>query len=207
MQKTVKRNRRGELTPEQREDSKRLKALFEARSTLSQDAFAQAFDLKSQSLVGQYLNGAIPLNLTAALRFARGLAVDISAFSPSLGAEIEHLTKGDTHVLAAVLDVMDLGDRIEALEFLEFKLQKVRGTEALRKHFAGLIQTIKETEAKKSNEQAARNSQSKDPTQTWPLKETPWQSAQRERREMEGKPQADAGTAKRASSRRNAKHT
>lgn len=69
-----------------------LKAIFEDVARLrriSQERFGLDFEIGSQGMVWQYLNGHRPLNLSVALRFARGLAVPLSAFSPRLAAELE----------------------------------------------------------------------------------------------------------------------
>lgn len=72
------------------EDAARLRALYKSYRTnggLDQEKFAVAFGLKSQGNMGHYLHGRRPLNLRAAISFARGLGCDIEAFSPTLGAE------------------------------------------------------------------------------------------------------------------------
>lgn len=77
------------LTPEQKADAQRLKALFDKRvPKMSQLTFANAFDLGSQGNVGHYLNGRSPLNLTAAIKFANGLNVSIADFSPIIAKKV-----------------------------------------------------------------------------------------------------------------------
>jgi hypothetical protein len=79
------------LEPWQVEDAARLKALFESRTKLSQDAFGAKYGIGSQGLVSQYLIGHIPLNVLTAARFAIGLGCGLEEISPtlaSLGREI-----------------------------------------------------------------------------------------------------------------------
>lgn len=70
-------------------EAQELRALFERRSTMTQKAFGQAFDLGTGSMVWQYLEGRRPLNLMAACRFANGLGADLAEFSPRLAKELE----------------------------------------------------------------------------------------------------------------------
>lgn len=68
-----------------------LKKAFEERrraSGLSQEKFGLDYEVGSQGMVWQYLNGHRPLNLSVALKFARGLGVSIESFSPRLAAEL-----------------------------------------------------------------------------------------------------------------------
>jgi SOS-response transcriptional repressor LexA len=69
-----------------------LKSIYEAKTKLaglSQAAFGEAFGVGTQGNVWQYLNGRTPLNLSAALRFARGLEVSVRAFSDRLADELD----------------------------------------------------------------------------------------------------------------------
>lgn len=79
------------LTPEQLEDAKRLKALYESKKKslgITQQNIADALDI-TQGAVGHYLNGRNALNLSAALTFSRLLQVPVSDFSPSLAKEVD----------------------------------------------------------------------------------------------------------------------
>lgn len=76
-----------------RAEASALRALFDAyvatqleqhRRRVSQMQFGADNDIGTQGMVWQYLNGERPLNIEAAERFARGLGVSISAFSPRL---------------------------------------------------------------------------------------------------------------------------
>ena len=73
------------------EDAVRLKVIFE-QSGYSQLQFGVEFDIGNQSMVGQYLNGIRPLNLTVAGKFAKGLNCQIEKFSPQLAKQIKELT-------------------------------------------------------------------------------------------------------------------
>lgn len=68
-------------------EAQSLKRLFDERAKLSQSAFGHEFDIGTQGMVSQYLLGRRPLNLAAAMKFARGLGVSIGDFSPRLARE------------------------------------------------------------------------------------------------------------------------
>lgn len=74
----------------QRDDARRLRGLWEARSSpkLSQAEFGAQFNIGSQGMVWQYLNGRRALNPKAAAGFAVGLKCQVSDFSPRLAREI-----------------------------------------------------------------------------------------------------------------------
>jgi SOS-response transcriptional repressor LexA len=66
-----------------------LKKAFEERTpALSQERFGLDFDIGSQGMVWQYLNGHRPLNLSVALKFSRGLGIPVSHFSRRLADEL-----------------------------------------------------------------------------------------------------------------------
>lgn len=71
------------------EDAARLKSIFDARfPKISQLKFGEEFDIGTQGMVWQYLTGTTPLNIDAAVNFARGLRVPIDAFSETLARKI-----------------------------------------------------------------------------------------------------------------------
>jgi len=76
------------MTSEARE-AQLLRDLFAQRAMMSQRAFGEKYRLGSGSMVWQYLNGRRTLSLKAGCRFARGLGVDISEFSPRLADEFQ----------------------------------------------------------------------------------------------------------------------
>ncbi len=74
--------KRKPLEPWQIEDAARLKAIFIEKAGMSQEEFGKVFEIGSQGMVWQYLNGKSPLNIIAASKFADGLGVQIRDFSP-----------------------------------------------------------------------------------------------------------------------------
>lgn len=109
------------LTQEQAEDSRRLKALWEEKKPMTQEAFAEAYGLGTQGNVTQYLNGHIPLNLEAAIRFAGGLSVPVETISPRLAKVLAMAKSSERHlpsqVEILVERVMALAD-VQRQEFL-----------------------------------------------------------------------------------------
>jgi len=99
------------------QDAERLKAIFEKRKKeakakgikFNQATFGEKYDW-SQGAVGQYLNAMIPLNLSAALKFAEGLNVKLEEFSPSLAKQVEG------EMPSSEKDVNTILDQIRALD-------------------------------------------------------------------------------------------
>lgn len=91
MEKHGIRKKDAVLTDENREESARLKKLYEeAKHGLSQADFGAAYGIGNQGAVWQCLNGkGMPISLKAARGFAKGLKCDIADFSPRLAAEAE----------------------------------------------------------------------------------------------------------------------
>lgn len=89
------------LTPEQLEDSARLKARFKAWQAerraaggdWQQDWASEQLGF-GQSATSQYLNGKIPLNPDAASKFAALVGCQVSDFSESVAAEIMRISAG-----------------------------------------------------------------------------------------------------------------
>lgn len=76
-------------------EAAKLKAIYQARKktspSLTQAAIAEQAGWTGQSVVSQYLNGRIPLNLTALIRFANILEFEPAEVSPRLAKELgEH---------------------------------------------------------------------------------------------------------------------
>jgi hypothetical protein len=100
----------------QKEDAKRLYALFERRKIefgITQKSFGEQHDWTAGN-VSHYLNGIQPLNIDAAAKFAYGLGCFISDFSPSIAEKIkryglterglgagERLTAAESRLLAS----------------------------------------------------------------------------------------------------------
>lgn len=68
-----------------------LRRLYEERVPrgMSQADFGAEFNLGSQGMVWQYLNGYTPLNYDAAGKFAKGLRCNIQDFSPEMVNSLE----------------------------------------------------------------------------------------------------------------------
>lgn len=103
------------LSPEQLADAARLKAIYTAKKRelgLTQESLASACGWESQGTVSQYFNGKIPLNVEAAVKFAKELYCSVADFSPRLAAELAQLR--DPHHTSsenanAVLPLVDAG--------------------------------------------------------------------------------------------------
>lgn len=83
------------LTPDQLEDARRLKAIYESKKSslkLSQEAVADALGV-GQSAIASLLNGVNALNASNAAALAKVLKVNVREFSPSLANEIEEMYK------------------------------------------------------------------------------------------------------------------
>ena len=92
-------HRRAKVTPETREESARLKKLWDERSHPGQAEFGELYEIGNQSAVGQFLRGQTPLSLKAARGFAQGLGCKIEDFSPRLAAKaatIAHMVPGES---------------------------------------------------------------------------------------------------------------
>lgn len=76
-------------------EAARLKAIFQERKktdkTLTQDRIADECGWSGQSVVSQYFNGRIPLNVAALIKFASLLNFRPSEVSPRLAKENPHL--------------------------------------------------------------------------------------------------------------------
>lgn len=96
------------LTNEQMQDAARLKKIFEDRKaidkSMTQESLAAACGWKTQSAVQQYVNGMVPLNLDALIKFSLALEVPVTDISPSLGSRIMSIRLG----LNAVPDGLSL---------------------------------------------------------------------------------------------------
>ncbi|MFS1583929.1 MAG: helix-turn-helix domain-containing protein [Candidatus Arsenophonus phytopathogenicus] len=83
------------LTPEQLEDCKRLKALFDSKKKelkLTQQFLADELDI-SQGAVGHYVNGRNSLNVKVVCVFSKLLRVDPKDISPSIAEEIKEISE------------------------------------------------------------------------------------------------------------------
>jgi hypothetical protein len=90
--------RRSKVTPENIEESRLLKAIWESteaeraeRGEKAQGVFGARYDIGNQGAVWQFLNGRTALSKQAALGFAKGLRCRVAEFSPRIAAEIEEM--------------------------------------------------------------------------------------------------------------------
>ena len=80
------------LTPEETADAQRLKAIYnqakqryrDAGENLTHEVLAHSLGWSGQAAVSQYLNANIPLNFSAAVKFARFFDVPLERISPRL---------------------------------------------------------------------------------------------------------------------------
>jgi len=84
----------------QKADAEKLLRLFKARletdadgKQISQMDFGAKYGIGSQGMVWQYLHAHRPLNIKAAVAFARGLGLKVSDFSPTLAGQIEEASQ------------------------------------------------------------------------------------------------------------------
>jgi len=131
------------LEPWQAEDAARLKALFRERWKLSQQEFGLTFEIGSQGAVAQYLNGVRPLNLRVALRFARGLDVPVSAFSPTIAAEMAGTNAMDP--VGEAVSALPENDRQMVLDFIAYRWERAEGLVASERatRYLSMIEHIK----------------------------------------------------------------
>lgn len=81
-------NRKATITDENREESRKLRALWdEAGHGLTQAEFGERYKIGSQGAVGFFLGGKSAISMKAAVGFSEGLACKISDFSPRLARE------------------------------------------------------------------------------------------------------------------------
>jgi transcriptional regulator with XRE-family HTH domain len=86
--------KRKPLSSAQLEDAARLKKLFKERAKLSQEKFAETFEIGTQGALWQYLAGRIPLNLLVLLKFSKGLEVEPVEISPALAGSLAIIRPG-----------------------------------------------------------------------------------------------------------------
>ena len=68
--------------------AKNLKVLFDKKVRTTQKSFGREFGIGTGGMVSQYLNAKRPLGLSAAIKFAKGLDVDLFEISPQLAAQL-----------------------------------------------------------------------------------------------------------------------
>ncbi|MDD2061074.1 helix-turn-helix transcriptional regulator [Pseudomonas putida] len=135
------------------EEARKLKAIYQerkrARPSLTQDQVADLCGWSGQSVVSQYLNGKIPLNLTALLKLSSALDFAPSEVSPRLASTLTSqvgftATPIENHRIASLdpsttlqlIEVWDdetsLGeDEVELPFFKEVELSAGKGSEVM----------------------------------------------------------------------------
>ena len=93
------------LTPRQKGIALNLKAIFERKKRelgLTQESAAKAMGWKTQGAVSNYLNGKIPLNTDAKLKFAKLLGVKVADFDPEFKHEIQIESANSSNSLGSI---------------------------------------------------------------------------------------------------------
>jgi transcriptional regulator with XRE-family HTH domain len=87
---------------QQTAEARRLAALFRERNEegLSQEEFGARYNIGTQGMMWQLLNGKRPLNLKSAVGFAKGLKVPLEQISESIAAEVKDAAKYTADIAA-----------------------------------------------------------------------------------------------------------
>lgn len=155
-------------------EAMRLKAIFQDRKrndpTLTQDKIADLCEWSGQSVVSQYLNGRIPLNISALIKFANVLGFSLEEVSPRLAAiaEMPRLrnsqehpktsssTDWEMHPIEVWDDDTPLGpDEVELPFFKEVELSAGKGSEVMLETNGRKLRFGKRTLKRKSIDPAA----------------------------------------------------
>ncbi|MEJ8837627.1 hypothetical protein [Ramlibacter sp. AN1133] len=117
-------NRAAKVTPEHKEEARRLLVLWDSRKHPSQAEFGELYGIGNQGAVSQFLRGETPLSINAARGFATGLGCGIQEFSPRIAAQVIDVARRvgrdgldqESSLLAAVLQLAqrDLLQKLEA---------------------------------------------------------------------------------------------
>jgi transcriptional regulator with XRE-family HTH domain len=106
------KTKRRTLTPEELENAARLMAIFHQRkkqNSLTQAKLGEAVGM-TQSGVGQYLNGEVPLNLTALILFSMALGCQLQDIDP----DCPHLIPTSPEEKGLVAAYRDMKNRKDA---------------------------------------------------------------------------------------------
>jgi transcriptional regulator with XRE-family HTH domain len=101
---------RRKLTAEEGQERKRLRDLWDAKKDelhLTQVKAAKALGFSNQTAISQYLNGRIPLNFEAVVKFCKLLKVDVSEVSPRYSSMIPDDSPRATRVLVSNLESIE----------------------------------------------------------------------------------------------------
>lgn len=82
-------------TEQQIEESKKLYAIWNSKTKLSQAEFGKLYDIGNQSYVHQCLTGEVALTFKVAMAFARHLNCLLDEFSPRLDFELIKIVNFD----------------------------------------------------------------------------------------------------------------
>lgn len=101
-------------------EAQALRRLYEARfpkgsREMSQARFGDDYDIGSQGMVWQYMNGHRPLNLQAAVNFARGLGCSVSDFSPRLAESQRSIAAAADDSVVVPVDIAKVAAALMAL--------------------------------------------------------------------------------------------
>ncbi len=79
---------------QQAAEARRLAELYKEKSGgLTQEEFGSRYNIGTQGMMWQLLNGRRPLSLKSAIGFARGLNVPLDEISPAIAAEVKEAAK------------------------------------------------------------------------------------------------------------------
>lgn len=140
------------LTPEQKAEALKLKTLFkewqvarkEKGDPYSQEAASELLGF-GQSALSQYLNGAIPLNPSAAANFSRLLGCRIEDFSPSIAKQATHIAAAVTPAVKDPEKALELTDlnKLEMQLVLMYRDMSSEARDELLQHANALHNQVK----------------------------------------------------------------
>ena len=140
--------KRKPIEPWQMEDAQRLLNLFKSKIKISQQQFGHDFGIGSQGAVWQYLHGRTPLNITALIRFSKGIEVEPAEISPRLAELLAMVKPGelrepftlyaaDGNTQSVVLDLFSKLTRSQQDDFILHLKAAVSANEAILRELAG----------------------------------------------------------------------
>ncbi len=113
-------SKRRELTKKEKEMACKLKVIFDGKKdelNLTQLSAAYAMGWKSQGAVYQFLNGRVPLNTDAKIKFANLLGVSVSDFDSEFNDIVTGTGKVNAESATANADNLSYDTRL-AIKFL-----------------------------------------------------------------------------------------
>jgi transcriptional regulator with XRE-family HTH domain len=150
-------SRKAKVTDEHRREAVRLKELFQTHQLtqmqlgrrVTQGSFGADYEIGSQGLVTQYLNGIIPLNLPVAVAFAKGIGCKVADFSPRLASEQADLAGKAPAAKTSLQSVLELTPIEQQLLGLYRDLKPEHQDEVI--HLANKLHTKTHTKASPAN--------------------------------------------------------